>query len=50
MRRQPIVASEPRTVPVQVSVYTAPANPDKDLSLKLRPPPHRWLERSYKVA
>lgn len=39
MQRQPIVASEPRTVPVQVSVYTAPANPDKDLSLKLRLPP-----------
>lgn len=39
MQRQPIVASEPRAVPGQVSVYTAPANPAKDLSLKLRPPP-----------
>lgn len=44
MQRQPIIASEPRTVPGQVSVYTAPANPTKDLSLKLRLPTAGWRE------
>lgn len=44
MQPEPIVASEPRTVPGQVAVYTAPANHAKDLSLKLRLPTAGWRE------